>query len=134
MMKPCCVCGVKDHIENMNGVWFVDEEPMEQWMCQHCWDDVNGRLPTPRAVDKRRARQNLTANLVPPSLATNAHRSAFTYERSNPMKFKEKLQKLFEEYLATLDDTEEHEGYCTDRVEAASVFDNFMAWLEKRNA
>ena len=50
------------------------------------------------------------------------------------MKFKEKLQKLFEEYLATLDDTEEYEGYCTDRVEAASVFDNFMAWLEKRNA
>jgi len=53
MIKPCCVCGVKDHVENMNGIWFVDEEPMEQWMCQHCWDDVNGRLPTQRAVDLR---------------------------------------------------------------------------------
>lgn len=46
MIKPCCVCGVKDHIENMIGIWFVDNEPMEQWICQHCWDDVNGRLPT----------------------------------------------------------------------------------------
>ncbi len=50
------------------------------------------------------------------------------------MKFKEKLQKLFEEYLATLDDTDKDEYYNTDKGIANSVFEDFMTWLEKRNA
>jgi hypothetical protein len=50
------------------------------------------------------------------------------------VKFKEKLQKLFEEYLATLDDVEENEEYMSDRSYASCIFDDFMAWLEKRNA
>ena len=36
--------------------------------------------PTLRAVDKRRARQNLTVNLLPPSLATNARRWKVTMQ------------------------------------------------------
>lgn len=35
---------------------------------------------TLRALDKRRARQNLTVNLLPPSLASNAIRWAFPLE------------------------------------------------------
>lgn len=50
------------------------------------------------------------------------------------MKFKEKLQKLLEEYLATLDDTDFDEYYSHERGMADVVFEDFMAWLEKRNA
>ena len=50
------------------------------------------------------------------------------------MKFKEKLQKLFEEYLATLDDTDKDEYYNHERGIANDVFEDFMAWLETRNA
>jgi hypothetical protein len=56
------------------------------------------------------------------------------FAKGEIMKFKEKLQKLFEEYLATLDDVEEYESYCTNKSEANGVFEEFMAWLEKRNA
>lgn len=50
------------------------------------------------------------------------------------MKFKEKLQELFEEYLATLDDTDKDEYYTTELGIADGVFKDFMEWFEKRNA
>jgi len=47
------------------------------------------------------------------------------------MKFNKKLQLLFDEYLATLDDKDRDEWYTTERRLSAIVFQNFMEWLSK---
>ena len=47
---------------------------------------------------------------------------------------KEKLQKLFEEYAATLDDMGKDEWIESEVGISNIVFKEFMAWLEKHNA
>ena len=47
------------------------------------------------------------------------------------MKFNKKLQLLFDEYLATLDDKNRDEWYTTERRLSEIVFQGFMEWLSK---
>lgn len=45
---------------------------------------------------------------------------------------KDEFKKLFEEYLATLDATEEDDHFGHERGIAKSVFEDFIEWLENR--
>lgn len=47
------------------------------------------------------------------------------------MKFNKKLQLLFDEYLATLDDKDKDEWYTTERRLSEIIFQNFIEWLSK---